>query len=126
MTATRLAAADWRDQAECRFDPDTWFDKRSEPFAKEICDTVCPVQEQCLIYALAHGEDFGVRAGLNPAELKAHPGFIHADSASEYVPEADDRRLARYAAIDRKRRGTPTPDSLAELDHPADRKTPEQ
>ncbi len=124
MTATRLATPDWRDQAECRFDPDTWFDKKSETFAKEICDTVCPVQEQCLAYALAHGEDFGVRAGLTPDELKDLPGFVHADSATSYAPEPDERHLAKYSRRDRNRRIIPDP--LADLDHPADRKTPEQ
>ncbi|WIE81064.1 WhiB family transcriptional regulator [Curtobacterium sp. MCSS17_016] len=123
MSATRLAAPDWRDQAECRFDPDTWFDKRSETFAKEICDTVCRVQEQCLVYALAHGEDFGIRAGLTPSELKALPGFVRAGTTSEYVPESDERHLARFSSAARNRK---TPDPLADLDHPADRKTPEQ
>ncbi|MGW8431425.1 WhiB family transcriptional regulator [Curtobacterium citreum] len=124
MTDTRLAAPDWRDQAECRFDPDLWFDKRSETFAKEVCDTVCPVQEQCLVFALANGDDFGIRAGLTPAELQALPGFVHAGTTSEFAPEPDERHLARYARRDRSTR--PTTDPLADLDHPADRKTPEQ
>jgi WhiB family redox-sensing transcriptional regulator len=125
MTDTRLGTPDWRDQAECRFDPDTWFDKRSETFAKEVCDTVCRVQEQCLVYALAHGEDFGIRAGLTPNELKALPGFVRANSTSEFAPEADERHLARFDRADRNRNRR-TPDPLADLDHPADRKTPEQ
>lgn len=125
MTDTRLGTPDWRDQAACRFDPDTWFDKRSETFAKEICDTVCPVQEQCLVYALAHGEDFGIRAGLTPDELKALPGFTRADSTSVFAPETDERHIARFIRADRNR-NRHTPDPLADLDHPVDRKTPEQ
>ena len=35
--------------------------------AKEIC-AVCPVVEPCRLYALAHGESFGVWGGLSELE----------------------------------------------------------
>ena len=123
MSSRRGVEPDWRDQAECRFDPDLWFEKTSEAVAKEICATTCTVREQCLAYALANGEQFGVHGGLSPDELAQTPGFVRAASANDFAPEPDDTRIARYTRLDQRKRAAATvPDPLADLHHPSDRK----
>ncbi|WIB65457.1 WhiB family transcriptional regulator [Curtobacterium sp. MCBD17_040] len=121
MTAGTANDRDWREQAECRFDPDMWFETASEDVAKEICNTVCTVREQCLAYALGNGEQFGVHGGHTAAELAELPGFARAASTQAFAPEPDASRFARYARIDRRAART-SADPLAELAHPADRK----
>ena len=38
--------------------------------AKEVCQE-CPVQRECLQWAMQHGEDFGVWGGYDPLERRA-------------------------------------------------------
>ena len=124
MTQLRLVTPDWRDQAECRFDPDVWFEKEHEAEAVFICQATCTVRDQCLADALANGEPFGIRAGFTPDELAELPGFAASQSVARFVPEPDELRHAKFARIDGRKRGNPVvPDPLADLDHPADRKT---
>ncbi|MFC8723701.1 WhiB family transcriptional regulator [Streptomyces bacillaris] len=60
----------------CRFEPSVYFSRTTTPppdhlrLAKTICST-CPVQPECLQYALAAGERDGIWGGLTTAERNA-------------------------------------------------------
>lgn len=61
-------------------DPDAWFPEQShtDPYAntqsyylaKKLCDQ-CPVKAQCLAYALANEEEFGMWGGTTPRQRQA-------------------------------------------------------
>ncbi|NQW68122.1 MAG: WhiB family transcriptional regulator [Acidimicrobiaceae bacterium] len=62
----------WQDQANCLgVDPDLFFPERgaSTREAKEVCRG-CEVRQQCLDYALANGEKFGIWGGLSERERR--------------------------------------------------------
>lgn len=70
----------WRDRAACRgpetalFFPPTTTERRDEREARErrakaIC-CGCPVQPECLEYALGIGEMHGIWGGLNESERR--------------------------------------------------------
>jgi WhiB family redox-sensing transcriptional regulator len=62
----------WYQQARCnRYDPEIFFDtrKRSERRAKAICSK-CPVQLECLSFAVQSGTEFGIWGGLNADERR--------------------------------------------------------
>lgn len=67
---------DWMGYAVCAsVDPEVWFPQKSGSSipAKRICNGFkgnppCPVREQCLEYAMAHEEKFGVWGGLSERE----------------------------------------------------------
>jgi WhiB family transcriptional regulator, redox-sensing transcriptional regulator len=62
----------WQDQANCLgVDPDLFFPERgaSTREAKEVCRG-CVVREECLEYALSHGEKFGIWGGLSERERR--------------------------------------------------------
>jgi WhiB family transcriptional regulator, redox-sensing transcriptional regulator len=62
----------WQDLANCLgVDPDLFFPERgaSTREAKEVCRG-CVVREQCLEYALANGEKFGIWGGLSERERR--------------------------------------------------------
>lgn len=62
----------WQDQANCLgVDPDLFFPERgaSTREAKEVCKG-CVVREDCLEYALANGEKFGIWGGLSERERR--------------------------------------------------------
>jgi WhiB family redox-sensing transcriptional regulator len=64
--------SDWMDLAECAgVDPDLFFPERGgdSRSAKAICAT-CPVQPECLEYALANGELFGCWGGTSERERR--------------------------------------------------------
>ncbi len=64
------APSQWREQALCaQADPDLWFPEPGESArtAKLICDW-CPVRGECLEWALAAGEPYGIYGGLTPLE----------------------------------------------------------
>ncbi|MEU5095499.1 WhiB family transcriptional regulator [Streptomyces sp. NPDC020996] len=69
---------DWRDHAACRDqDPELFFPIGSSgpallqtQQAKAVC-TRCPVQEQCLEWALENGDTLGVWGGTNETERRA-------------------------------------------------------
>ena len=66
------AEATWQDEANCLgVDPDLFFPERgaSTREAKEVCKG-CVVREQCLEYALAHGEKFGIWGGMSERERR--------------------------------------------------------
>jgi WhiB family redox-sensing transcriptional regulator len=63
----------WMADALCaQTDPDAFFPERGESPrpAKAVCLT-CPVCEDCLAYALEHGERFGVWGGTSERERRA-------------------------------------------------------
>jgi WhiB family redox-sensing transcriptional regulator len=65
-------APEWRDRALCaQVDPELWFpEKGSSPNdAKRMCGR-CDVKADCLEYALAHDERFGVWGGLSERERR--------------------------------------------------------
>jgi WhiB family transcriptional regulator, redox-sensing transcriptional regulator len=64
--------ATWQDSANCLgVDPDLFFPERgaSTKEAKEVCRG-CVVREECLEYALANGEKFGIWGGLSERERR--------------------------------------------------------
>ncbi|MEV4432935.1 WhiB family transcriptional regulator [Streptomyces sp. NPDC049555] len=68
----------WRQYAKCRHeDPDLFFPiGRSGPAlaqaedAKSVCRT-CPVQEQCLRWAMETGQEYGVWGGTSEDDRRA-------------------------------------------------------
>lgn len=62
----------WQLFANCLgVDPDLFFPERgaSTKEAKSVCQG-CVVREDCLEYALAHGEKFGIWGGLSERERR--------------------------------------------------------
>lgn len=62
----------WWDFANCLgVDPDLFFPERgaSTKEAKEVCRG-CVVREDCLEYALGHGEKFGIWGGMSERERR--------------------------------------------------------
>jgi WhiB family redox-sensing transcriptional regulator len=65
-------AKSWQRQANCMgVDPDLFFPERgaSTREAKEVCRG-CVVREDCLEFALANGEKFGIWGGLSERERR--------------------------------------------------------
>ncbi|MDA8314108.1 MAG: WhiB family transcriptional regulator [Actinomycetota bacterium] len=61
----------WRAQARCKGLVHLFFPSRGESVseAKEVCAT-CPVARECLEYALAHHERFGIWGGKTERERR--------------------------------------------------------
>lgn len=73
-TASDLDGEDksWQDMANCLgVDPDLFFPERgaSTREAKEVCKG-CVVRDDCLEYALANGEKFGIWGGMSERERR--------------------------------------------------------
>ena len=69
---TGLEEKAWQDDANCLgVDPDLFFPERgaSTREAKEVCRG-CVVREECLEYALANGEKFGIWGGMSERERR--------------------------------------------------------
>jgi len=69
---TGTEGGDWKSRANCMgVDPDLFFPERgmSTREAKEVCRG-CVVREDCLEYALANGEKFGIWGGLSERERR--------------------------------------------------------
>ena len=72
----------WMESALCRqTDAELWFPDRENPNTDGFITTIrraqtvcrsCPVQTECLDYALSNNEKFGVWAGINMNTVKAH------------------------------------------------------
>ena len=63
---------DWQEQALCaQTDPEAFFPEKggSTREAKRICSG-CEVRAECLEYALAHDERFGIWGGLSERERR--------------------------------------------------------
>ncbi len=64
--------SDWQERALCaQTDPEAFFPEKggSTREAKKIC-TGCEVRAECLEYALAHDERFGIWGGLSERERR--------------------------------------------------------
>ena len=62
----------WQERALCaQTDPEAFFPEKggSTREAKRIC-TTCPVRNECLEYALANDERFGIWGGLSERERR--------------------------------------------------------
>lgn len=62
----------WQNEANCLgVDPDLFFPERgaSTREAKEVCNN-CVVREECLEYAIANSEKFGIWGGLSERERR--------------------------------------------------------
>ena len=62
----------WFDSAAClQADPDAFYPEKggSSRAAKRVCHT-CPVQAECLSYALANDERFGIWGGMSERERR--------------------------------------------------------
>lgn len=57
-------------EAACQAHPEAWWEPGSAETAKAACGR-CPVRVECLAYALAADERFGVWGGLGPEERRA-------------------------------------------------------
>jgi WhiB family redox-sensing transcriptional regulator len=72
---------DWQERALCsQTDPEAFFPEKGGTTrdAKRICER-CEVRAQCLEYALAHDERFGVWGGLSERERRRlKQGVSHA------------------------------------------------
>ncbi len=69
------AARDWATEAACRgADTATWFPEPEEPTeaAKAVCRR-CPVQRECLAYAVVTRQRYGVWGGLSEQERRRLP-----------------------------------------------------
>lgn len=69
---TSAAEENWQDRALCaQTDPEAFFPEKggSTREAKKICQR-CPVRAECLEYALAHDERFGIWGGLSERERR--------------------------------------------------------
>lgn len=69
----REPPGEWADLGLCatHSNPDLWFPERgaSTAEAKAIC-RLCPVQAQCLTYAVNNGEKFGIWGGRSERERR--------------------------------------------------------
>ncbi len=69
----REPPGEWADQGLCATSPkpDLWFPERgaSTAEAKAIC-RACPVQGECLSYAVNNGEKFGIWGGKSERERR--------------------------------------------------------
>lgn len=66
------AALGWQERALCaQTDPEAFFPEKggSTREAKKVC-TRCDVRAECLEYALAHDERFGIWGGLSERERR--------------------------------------------------------
>lgn len=64
---------DWKLRGLCRTDgdPDLWFPYREgdSKYAAAVCRD-CPVKQECLDYAIAAGENYGVWGAKTPTQRK--------------------------------------------------------
>lgn len=79
----------WQDFAGCLgVDPDLFFPERgaSTREAKEVCRG-CVVREECLDYALANGEKFGIWGGFSEKErrtIRRQRALARAATSTDY------------------------------------------
>jgi WhiB family transcriptional regulator, redox-sensing transcriptional regulator len=93
LTAEDRAAANWRSRSACRdADPDLFFSvvPADVAAAKAVC-AGCPVRENCLEFALEHGERHGTWGGMDEDERPA-ARIIRLVPAP--APQSRDARLS--------------------------------
>lgn len=82
MTAPTYQEVDWSDALCAQTDPDAFFPEHGDPAgygnsveaAKRVC-RLCPLQADCLDYALANDERYGVWGGTSERDrsrLRSH------------------------------------------------------
>ncbi|WP_442790975.1 WhiB family transcriptional regulator [Nocardia sp. NBC_01327] len=86
-----LGPQSWREQALCaQTDPDAFFPEvgGSGRTGKRICEG-CEVRKQCLDYALAHDQRFGIWGGMTDAERRRYSQQrrVGASTAPHIAPE---------------------------------------
>ncbi|ABS06121.1 WhiB family transcriptional regulator [Kineococcus radiotolerans] len=65
-------SSSWREAGLCaQTDPEVFFPEKGGPSktARAVCQS-CDVRQQCLEYALAHDERFGIWGGLSERERR--------------------------------------------------------
>lgn len=66
---------DWIHRGACRDrNPEDWWpinDNKPSPEAVDLCREVCPVQEECLNWAIGNDETTGLWGGYTPGERDA-------------------------------------------------------
>jgi WhiB family redox-sensing transcriptional regulator len=84
----------WQDAASCATaDPEAWFPEpggHDGEMAKAVCRS-CPVKRECLEYAMARNEQWGVWGGLSELErrtLKRQRRKLERRQARETLTEA--------------------------------------
>ncbi|AVJ50256.1 WhiB family transcription factor [Mycobacterium phage Mendokysei] len=96
-----LIDEDWAERALCaQTDPDAFFPDKggSTKEAKAIC-AGCDVRDECLEYALAHDERFGIWGGLSERERRSiKRGRVaalggHADDLDDDEGDDEDDEL---------------------------------
>lgn len=64
-----VQASTRNETAPCSEDPELWWSTAPDAVVEAVQACVwCPVRSQCLVYALASRESYGVWGGLTPAE----------------------------------------------------------
>lgn len=87
----------WVAKAKCvDADPETFYPDKGQPAtaAKEVC-AGCPVIEECLDYAMANNERFGVWGGLSEPERKKLRGGRRERARPEHGTSAGYRQHHR-------------------------------
>lgn len=86
---------DWRDEALCAYvdSPDVWFPGPGDSVkvARKVC-ALCPVRQECLMFAIRNGEYYGMWGGMIESERRAY-------AAAHDIPYRAER-LAPLQAID--------------------------
>lgn len=102
LAAEEAAELSWQDRALCaETDPEAFFPEKggSTRDAKRVC-RACEVRSECLEYALANDERFGIYGGLSPMErrrLKRRTQFQSApEEELEMIPDLTDAEVARF------------------------------
>ena len=106
-----MKSPDWLDDAACKGTPTKWWfpdtGHQTPPEAKALCRT-CPVRDECLAEALAHGSygDYGYFAGTTAEQRRR---------IRNPRPNIDPIRHGTYAGYaQHRRRGIPPCDACRE------------
>lgn len=94
--------AGWmRDGLCAQTDPDSYYPEQGESTAaaKQVCQG-CPVRAECLAYALARNERFGVWGGLSERERRPLVKALRAAAAADNAP--GDAAVATADTADRR------------------------
>lgn len=66
---------DWRDEALCAYvgSPDSWFPGPggTPKVVRKVC-ALCPVRQECLMFAIENGEFYGIWGGMVESERAAY------------------------------------------------------
>lgn len=67
---------------------DLWFSEDPEvmAWAKNICNTVCPVRDICRSKSVPNSEQYGVFGGLDHVERRQQPGYALRPLVDEFLP----------------------------------------